>query len=61
MDGPTPIEPEPDGIAATAEKGVVTVDGPLGIALSLTPEGAQSSAQRLTNAAEAASAQRAQS
>jgi hypothetical protein len=55
------IEPEASGVVATAEQGVVIVDGPLGTALSLTPEAAQSSAQRLRDAAEAAHAQRDQS
>ena len=57
----SPIEPEVDGVVAAADEGVVTVDGPLGIALSLTPEAAQSSARSLTDAAEAAHAQRAKS
>jgi hypothetical protein len=54
----SPIEPERKGVVAAAEQGVVTVDGPLGIALSLTPEAAQSSARSLSEAAEAAHAQR---
>lgn len=57
----SPIEPEANGVVAAAEEGVVTVDGPLGIALSLTPEAAQSSAQRLKDAADEAHAQRTRS
>ncbi|HTI31108.1 MAG TPA: hypothetical protein VL405_03180 [Sphingomonas sp.] len=43
---------EPSEVAD--EQGVVTVDGPGGVALTLTPEAAAETAQRLKDAARAA-------
>ncbi|WP_157218452.1 hypothetical protein [Flavisphingomonas formosensis] len=42
----------------SAEKGVVMVDGPDGVAISLTPEAARETADRLAEAAAMAAAQR---
>lgn len=41
-------------ISAAAEHGVVVLDGPDGLATSLTPDAARKSAQRMTKAADLA-------
>ncbi|WP_176496507.1 hypothetical protein [Sphingomonas sp. HMP6] len=41
-------------ICAAAEHGVVVLDGPDGLATSLTPDAARQSAQRMTKAADLA-------
>ena len=58
MNGHAPTEPETTGGVATAEEGVVLLDGPDGVAVAMTPEAAQSTARSLIAAADQALAQR---
>lgn len=51
-------KPHDEATVATAEAGVVILDGPDGIALSLTPEAAAESALRMGRASEEARRQR---
>ncbi|MBE1529471.1 hypothetical protein GGC65_003927 [Sphingopyxis sp. OAS728] len=52
-------EPESEAGVATAEQGIVMLDGPNGVAVSLTPEAAERTGQSLIAAAAAAEQQRA--
>lgn len=53
-----PIEPERQPGVASAESGWVILDGPNGVAVTMTPEAADSTARSLVSAAEQAIAQR---
>lgn len=49
---PSPVaEPEREPGVATAEEGVVMLDGPDGVAVSLTPEAAEQTGRSLIDAA----------
>ena len=50
-------EAETVGGIATAEQGVVILDGPDGVAVAMTPEAAESTARSLLAAAEEAASQ----
>ncbi|NIJ18385.1 hypothetical protein FHS95_000054 [Sphingomonas naasensis] len=54
----TPQEAESAPGVATAESGVVLLDGPDGVAVAMTPEAADATGRSLIAAAEEASAQR---
>ena len=54
---PSILEPERKGGVATAEQGVVLLDGPDGVAVSMTPEAAEQTARSLLVAAEQAAGQ----
>ena len=54
----TPTEPESLSGEATAEEGVVMLDGPDGVAVTMTPEAADGTGRALIDAAEKASGQR---
>lgn len=49
-----PNEPEDHGGEATAEEGVVILDGPDGVAVTMTPEAAEATGRALLDAAEKA-------
>jgi len=51
-------EPQPVGGVATAEQGIVLLDGPGGVAVAMTPEAAESTGRSLIAAAEEAANQR---
>ncbi len=51
-------EPERRGGVASAEEGVVLLDGPNGVAVSMTPEAAEITARSLLAAAAEAASQR---
>jgi hypothetical protein len=51
-------EPERKAGIASAEQGVVLLDGPNGVAVSMTPEAAEETARSLLTAAEEAANQR---
>ncbi len=51
------LEPEPIPGVAAAENGVVTLDGPDGLAIAMTPEAAAETGRRLIAAAEIAANQ----
>ena len=53
-----PIGPEEHCGTATAEEGVVMLDGPDGIAVTMTPEAAKDTGRSLIDAAETAFGQR---
>lgn len=53
----TPISPEESEGVATAEEGIVMLDGPDGVAVSMTAEAAHGTGRSLIAAAEQASAQ----
>lgn len=53
-----PHLPEKQGGVAAAEAGQVILDGPNGVAVSMTPEAAQETARSLLSAAAEASCQR---
>ena len=55
---PPTHEPERVGGVATAEQGIVLLDGPDGVAVTMTPEAAESTARSLLAAAEEAVEQR---
>lgn len=50
-------EPEEVAGVATAEQGVVLLDGPNGVAISMTPEAAEETGRRLMAAAQEAASQ----
>jgi hypothetical protein len=52
---PTEAEAEPG--VATAEQGVVLLDGPDGVAIAMTPEAAEETGRRLVAAAQEAASQ----
>jgi hypothetical protein len=52
------LEPEREGGIATAEQGLVMLDGPNGVAIAMTPEAAESTARSLHDAAVEAMVQR---
>ncbi|MES2988581.1 MAG: hypothetical protein V4808_11800 [Pseudomonadota bacterium] len=54
----TPNQPESESGTATAEDGIVMLDGPDGVAVSMTAEAADATGRALIAAAEAAIAQR---
>ena len=58
MRGNPSTEPFAEPGVATAEDGHVVLDGPDGVALTLTPEAALTTAQRLVEASEEALRQR---
>ncbi|MBO9711871.1 MAG: hypothetical protein J7495_03060 [Sphingomonas sp.] len=51
---PHPIEPSETAGTASAEEGVVMLDGPNGVAVAMTPECATQTAESLLAAAETA-------
>jgi hypothetical protein len=51
-------EPEEDPGVATAEQGVVLLDGPDGVAIAMTPAAAEETGRRLVAAAQEAASQR---
>ncbi|PZQ76517.1 MAG: hypothetical protein DI563_06835 [Variovorax paradoxus] len=53
-----PIEPREDPGHATAERGVVLLDGPDGVAVTMTPDAAARTADSLYRAADEARSQR---
>lgn len=55
---PPIYEPERKAGIATAEQGTVLLDGPDGVAVSMTPEAAEETARSLLAAAEIAASQR---
>lgn len=55
---PHPAKPETDAGMATAEQGIVLLDGPKGVAVSLSPEATEQSGLNLIIAAAAAQQQR---
>ncbi|MDP1026565.1 hypothetical protein Q5H91_05030 [Sphingomonas sp. KR1UV-12] len=54
----TTMQPESSPGVAVAEDGLVLLDGPDGVALSMTPDAAEVTGQRLIEAAAAARRQR---
>jgi hypothetical protein len=60
MERNSATEPETSPGIATAEDGVVMLDGPDGVAVSMTPEAAEATGRSLIAAAERASSQRSQ-
>jgi hypothetical protein len=57
MNEMSPTEPETKAGIATAESGIVMLDGPDGVAVSMTPEAANGTGRSLIAAAETATAQ----
>jgi len=55
---PAPQEAESSPGVASAEQGVVLLDGPDGVAIAMTPEAAEATGRSLIAAAEEALAQR---
>ncbi|AQR73081.1 hypothetical protein [Sphingomonas sp. LM7] len=55
---PTSHEPESEPGIASAEQGLVLLDGPDGVAISMTPEAADATGRSLIAAAQEASTQR---
>ncbi|WP_010543506.1 hypothetical protein [Sphingomonas elodea] len=55
----TALTPEEEGGIATAELGLVLLDGPNGVAVAMTPEAAEATGRSLLAAAETAGMQRA--
>lgn len=55
---PSPHEAESAPGIATAEQGVVLLDGPDGVAIAMTPEAAEATGRSLIAAAEEAAGQR---
>ena len=55
---PSPQEAESAPGVATAEQGVVLLDGPDGVAIAMTPEAAEATGRSLIAAAEEAAGQR---
>lgn len=55
---PEPPEPETEPGTASAEDGVVVLDGPDGVAASIEPDPAEETGRRLIEAARLARAQR---
>ncbi len=53
------LTPEEEGGIATAELGLVLLDGPNGVAVAMTPEAAEATGRSLLAAAEVADGQRA--
>jgi hypothetical protein len=53
----TMLKPEKKPGVATAENGQVTLDGPAGVAIAMTPEAAAETGRRLIAAAELAATQ----
>ncbi|NYT40072.1 hypothetical protein HZY97_04845 [Sphingomonas sp. R-74633] len=53
----SPAEPEQHPGVATAEQGVVLLDGPDGVAIAMTPEAAEETGRRLMAAAQEAASQ----
>jgi hypothetical protein len=56
-DEPSPQEAEASPGVATAEQGIVMLDGPDGVAIAMTPEAAAITGRRLIAAAEEAANQ----
>lgn len=52
------LMPEEEGGVATAELGLVLLDGPNGVAVAMTPEAAEATGHSLLAAAETAAGQR---
>ncbi|OAN59858.1 hypothetical protein [Sphingomonas sp. TDK1] len=52
------LTPEEEGGVATAELGLVLLDGPNGVAVAMTPEAAEATGRSLLAAAETAAGQR---
>lgn len=59
MDKRNPGGPEQEPGVASAEQGIVLLDGPNGVAISMTPEVAEATARSMLAAAEEAVRQRA--
>ncbi|KTF69247.1 hypothetical protein ACNFJ7_03785 [Sphingomonas sp. HT-1] len=59
MPSESPLAPETSGGVASAEFGLVMLDGPAGVAVAMTPEAAEETGLSLLAAAEAAAGQRA--
>jgi len=57
-DEPSSQEPETVPGVATAEQGIVLLDGPDGVAITMTPEAADATGRSLIAAAEEATGQR---
>ncbi|UZK67889.1 hypothetical protein [Sphingomonas sp. M1-B02] len=55
---PIHVEPKTKGGVATAEQGLVMLDGPAGVAVAMTPEAAAETGYSLLAAAEEAGRQR---
>lgn len=53
----SPVEPENQPGVATAEQGVVLLDGPDGVAIAMTPAAAEETGHRLVAAAREAASQ----
>lgn len=53
----SPAEPEQEPGVATAEQGVVLLDGPDGVAIAMTPQAAEETGRRLMAAAQEAASQ----
>lgn len=53
----SPAEPEEVAGVATAEQGVVLLDGPNGVAIAMTPQAAEETGRRLVAAAQEAASQ----
>ncbi|MBN8813213.1 hypothetical protein ACQKOH_07845 [Sphingomonas sp. NPDC092331] len=53
----SPAEPAEDPGVATAEQGVVLLDGPDGVAIAMTPRAAEETGRRLVAAAHEAASQ----
>ncbi len=53
----SPAEPEEVAGVATAEQGVVLLDGPNGVAIAMTPRAAEETGRRLVAAAQEAASQ----
>lgn len=58
MPEPAPHQPAGEAGIATAEEGLVLLDGPSGVAVAMTPEAAEQTARSLIAAAEEAASQR---
>ena len=58
MPDPAPLVPETEPGTATPEDGIVILDGPHGVALSMHPEPAEETGHRLIEAARQAKDQR---
>lgn len=58
MPEPAPHHPASGAGIATAEEGLVLLDGPSGVAVAMTPEAAEQTGRSLLAAAEEAASQR---
>ena len=58
MPDPNPLPPETEPGTASPEDGIVVLDGPDGVAVSMQPESAEETGRRLIEAARLAKEQR---